>query len=238
MKNLFKSILILSGVASLSAMGGTYTTTFPLNENPISESGAWINGGVVGLDWSNCATASGFVYGAQTGAGTGIAQYTDSTALLAGTWGPTQTVSAVVKVWNQAPATVGQEVELRLLSNLSAHSSTGYEITYSVCAADPYTGIARWDGELGVYSIMATENSHYARDGDTVTAVASNGVIYLYINGSLILQASDSTYTNGNPGIGFFLDNNNGTSSPGNSTDFGFTSFTASDSISHHHHHR
>jgi hypothetical protein len=67
-------------------------------------------------------------------------------------------------------------------------------------------------------------------------------VIYLYINGSLILQAADSTYTSGNPGIGFFLDNNNGTSSPGHSTDFGFSSFTASDSITgtggHHHQHQ
>ena len=31
----------------------TYTTNFPLTENPISEGGKWTNGQTVGLDWAN-----------------------------------------------------------------------------------------------------------------------------------------------------------------------------------------
>src|SRR5690349_19703043 len=36
--------------------GQTYTTTFPLTENPISEGGRWNSGGAVGLDWHDVST--------------------------------------------------------------------------------------------------------------------------------------------------------------------------------------
>ena len=41
--------------------GNFYTTNFPLTENPISESGKWINGGVAG--WLNVRTTPGHVFG-------------------------------------------------------------------------------------------------------------------------------------------------------------------------------
>jgi hypothetical protein len=39
----------------------TYTTNFPLSENPISESGRWINGGIFGK--TDVQTAQGKAYG-------------------------------------------------------------------------------------------------------------------------------------------------------------------------------
>lgn len=217
---------------ALPCFAGTFYSVFPVTESPVDQHGFWINGKQTGLDWSNCVVNAGFIYGTQDGSGTGNGQYTDSRAQLTGTWGATQMVSAVVKVYNQAAATVGQEVELWVHSSISAHSITGYEIDYSVCAADPYVAIARWDGALGNYVILgAVDFTHYAQSGDTISGLYSNGVVYLYINGSLIISRSDSTYTTGNPGIGFFLDNNNGTTSPGNSTNFGFNSFMATDWI-------
>ena len=45
----------------------SYSTNFPLTEDPISEGGRWINGSV-GLDWKNCRTTPGLAFGTQSGA--------------------------------------------------------------------------------------------------------------------------------------------------------------------------
>ena len=39
--------------ATTSGINGSYSTTFPLTENPISEGGSWTNGGATGLGWAN-----------------------------------------------------------------------------------------------------------------------------------------------------------------------------------------
>ncbi len=42
----------------------SYSTHFPLNEAPISESGNWINGATDGIDWYDVMTKNGVAYGA------------------------------------------------------------------------------------------------------------------------------------------------------------------------------
>ena len=62
-------------------------------------------------------------------------------------------------------------------------------------------------------------------NGAVVSASITNGVITGYLNGVPIIRATDNTFTNGNPGMGFWLDG----ASPSVETDYGFTSFTATD---------
>ena len=107
--------------------GNSYTTNFPLTENPISEGGRWINGGTVGLDWTNVRTSPGKAYGTQSGA-----SYTDSTALLTGSWGNDQQVTATVYATTPPAENCYPEVELRLRSAISAHQNRGYEIGWMV----------------------------------------------------------------------------------------------------------
>src|SRR5215472_4668227 len=64
---------------------GSYVTTFPNDEFPISEGGIWMGGRTVGLDWSDLGTVRGHSYGRVIGSG-----YDDPTALLSGSWGPDQ----------------------------------------------------------------------------------------------------------------------------------------------------
>ena len=97
------------------ANAGTYTTNFPLTENPISEGGKWINGKTVGIDWANVSTTPGLAIGRQSSS----IKYDDATALLTGTWGPDQSVTATVHTVNQN-SNIFEEVELRLRSSLSA----------------------------------------------------------------------------------------------------------------------
>ncbi len=71
------------------ALANTYTTNFASTENPISQSGIWVNGGAVGLDWNNVQTTGGVkAWGTQVPSGAGT---NDSIAALTGTWGTNQT---------------------------------------------------------------------------------------------------------------------------------------------------
>ncbi len=197
-----------------------YGTSFPLTEDPISESGNWINGGVVGLDWNNVLTTTGLAQGQSPSS----AAYSDPTALLAGTWGPNQTVQATVYSINQN-ANYYQEVELRLRSRLSAHNCTGYEINFRCLqTSDAYMQIVRWNGALGSFTYVSSYNGaqYGVASGDVVKATIIGNVINVYKNGILIGTGTDSTYATGNPGIGFDF----GCGST--YTDFGFTNLTAS----------
>jgi hypothetical protein len=201
----------------------TYTTKFPLTENPISENGAWINGKTVGLDWTNVRTTPGFAFGTEIG----NSGYDDSTAVLAGTWGPDQTVEATVHTTVSQNDNIYAEVELRLRSSLSAHRATGYEVNFRCSkSSNAYTQIVRWNGPLGSFSyVNAAGGSRYGvADGDVVKATIVGNVITVYINNTKVLQGTDSTFTSGSPGIGFYLQGATGLMSQ-----YGFTSFTATD---------
>jgi len=200
----------------------TYTTNFSLTENPISENGNWENGKSVGLDWADAATVPGRAFGLEPGTN----GYDDTAALLTGNWGPDQTAQATVYSVNQNDS-IYEEVELRLRSSLSAHIATGYEILFRCSKSkDAYAEIVRWNGPLGSFTYLDRHNGaqYGVATGDVVKATIAGNVITAYINGVQVAQATDSTYPNGHPGIGFFLQGTTGVNH-----DYGFTSFTASD---------
>ena len=207
---------------------GLYSTTFKLSENPISDGGKWVNGGVTGLDWTNVSTTPGHAIGHETGA-----SYTDGTAILQGlSWAQDQKATAVVFATAAPIEACFQEVELRLRTVISPHSIAGYEINYKFSAdSSAYMQIIRWNGPVGDFTPL---QSFYGQQfgvnqGDTVVATIVGNVISAYKNGVLQGQATDSTFTNGSPGIGFNLENApNGCS--GTNSSYGFSSFTALDS--------
>jgi len=232
MRKLFILCLILLALAFLSgaeAIATTYTTSFPLTENPISENGNWINGGTVGLDWSNVQTTGGSpgkAYGTQNGA---TAEYNDSIALLTGTWGPNQTVTATVYTTITGNSNF-EEVELHVRSSLSAHNSTGYEINFSVNPSNPYVQIVRWNGPFGSWTELNGTGSYGAKNGDVIMAkVDSTNTITAYINGTAVLSWQDSTFTTGSPGVGFYAQSTTGTITD---NQYGFTNFSATDGTS------
>ncbi|MGA2515980.1 MAG: InlB B-repeat-containing protein [Thermodesulfobacteriota bacterium] len=218
---LFLIFIIIFAFYQLS-FANTYTTTFPLTENPISESGMWINGGTVGLDWCNVQTnggSPGLAYGTETGS----INYNDSTALLTGTWGPNQTVTATVYTTITGNSNY-EEVELRVRSSLSAHNCTGYEINFSVNPSNPYVQIVRWNGALGDFTELNGTGSSGAKNGDVILATISGSTITAYINGTAVLSATDSTYSTGSPGMGFYVQGVSGIDSQ-----YGFTYYSATD---------
>lgn len=224
-----------------------YSTAFPRTENPIHEGGMWVGGSDAGASifaggnvwnggrlWGDVQTASGLAYGVDE-----PTQYGDPTAILTGTWGPGQTVTATVRIEKTPIGQCCHEVELRLRSKISLHRITGYEAYCSVMPDNTYCHIARWNGPAGSFwNIDAGKNSMYLADGDVMKATATGSnptIITLYRNGVKILQATDTgaagggsgaygPWTSGNPGFGFY-DN----SGDDHWKDFGFSRFSASD---------
>jgi hypothetical protein len=211
---------LLTGSFSGSLWGNSYIASFSVTENPISENSNWITGGLVGLDWTDVATVPGLAYGTESG-GNG---YDDASAVLAGDWGPDQMAQATVHTSNQ-DSTIWEEVELRLRTTITPGSITGYEINFR-CTVDgsQYIQIVRWDGAFANFTYLNTTSGPGLNDGDFIMATIVGDVITVYVNYVPVLQAIDDTYTRGSPGMGFFL---SGTS--GVNTDYGFTSFAASD---------
>ena len=199
----------------------SYTTNFPLTENPISESGNWINGGSVGLAWSNVRTTPGLAFGTESGSG----GYDDSTAVLAGSWSADQMAQAVVHSTNQN-SNVFEEVELRLRTTIAANRITGYEFNFRALASgDIYVQIVRWNGAFGSFSLIDSLKGPGIHNGDVIKATAVGNILTSYVNGNQILQVTDSTYNSGSPGMGFF--NQSGTASL--DSNYGFSSFTAAE---------
>ena len=227
-KRLAMEYLVVTLLLPAVAVAQTYTTHFPLTENPISEDGEWINGGAVGLDWTNVQTTPGFAFGTMPGT-EGSAGYADSWALLSGTWGPDQTAQAMIN----APSTnddCHQEMELVLRGNLSAHVATGYEI--SVKAANDsssYLIIVRWNGAYGDFTYLANllGSIYGVKTGDVFEATIVGNVITAYINGVQKATATDDTYATGLPGMGFYLGHYNYPICAGTNAGYGFANYTA-----------
>jgi hypothetical protein len=202
----------------------TYSTSFPLTENPISEGGRWVNGFTTGIDWSDVATKPGMAYGPQR---SGF--YNDPTALLTGTWGPDQRVTAVIA--GTANSLCGEEVELRLRSTISGHNNRGYEVTFknSTDPGSTYLIIVRWNGAFGDFTYLFDQRGDpkfFIQPGDVISATIVGNLITAYKNGTVVGQVTDNSFTSGQPGIGFSFDTS---SCSGVGAQFGFSSVTATD---------
>ena len=176
----------------------SYSTTFQLKEDPISEGGHWMGGKTVGLDWGNVSTTPGYAVGRA-----GPKRFADSVALLTGDWPANQSVEFVVdkrKVFSYP------EVSMRLRSSLSAHNCDGYEISYSLKDNDTaYLIIVRWNGALAdfTYLVNAHGKQYGVKTGDVLKTTMIGNEIKTYKNGVLMGTAKDNTYIHGSPGFGF-----------------------------------
>jgi len=226
-----KKILVAFAVF-LTAVGGvtaavSYTTAFPASENPISEGGAWVTGKALGINWSDVRTTPGQAFGTQTGAD----GFNDSLAVVQGTWPADQSATATVYTVNQQNGDVFEEVELLLRFAIAPGIARGYELNYSLRNdGSQYAQVVRWNGALGDFTLLdARVLNHVLQTGDQVSATIAGNLLTTYVNGQAIFSVSDpdNAFADGNPGMGFFLQN------PGvagiSTADYGFTCFAASE---------
>lgn len=191
-----------------------YTTNFSTTENPILEKGAWITGKKTGLDWTDPRVSGGLAFGTQVTANG--PDYDDGVAILAGTWGATQTVTATVFTQNQTTATY-EEVELWGRAEILPHSIKGYETAFRTTSdGSQYIGIVKWLGSLNSF-LQLGSNCTFGTDGvpglvtgDVVSVTVSGTTtttITAKVNGTTRCTQTDSSspYLTGNPGFGLWL---------------------------------
>jgi hypothetical protein len=190
---------------------GSYTTNFPGTENPISEGGVWSN---VGQDWTSVRTTPGLAFGTNGAANA----YDDSYAHLSG-FSPDQTAQATIYIAPNIDQSETHEVELLLRWSDSAGLARGYEVTVNFQGG---CGTARWNGAPGDFTVLPGGGSvGTPQTGDVYKATITGNVIKVYYNNAFIYSVTDSAYSSGNPGIGFFK------RPAGANNVFGFSSFTA-----------
>jgi hypothetical protein len=201
----------------------SHRADFSNDETPISEGGLWRNARTDGVDWCDVITRNGVAFGEVTRMGVAeqraeqgnldasaadaapVGDYDDPTAVLGGKWGLNQFVKARVFSRNQTNEYF-QEVEIRLRTTIEPHSCTGYEVFWRCLKTDEaYAEIVRWDGKIGSWKSLArkTGPEFGVKDGDIVEACMVGNVIRGYINGVEVTTATDDTYAEGGPGIGF-----------------------------------
>lgn len=213
----------------------SYSTAFPLTENPISEGGTWLSGGTVTGAWQDVRTTPGLAFAAGVCASP---PYNDPIALLNGSWAADQQAFAHVRTVNQQ-AGFNQEVECHLRAELKANRAWGYEILWKCFNnSNWYTDIVRWNGFPDDFDILVhTTSGPGLANGDLVCARMVGSVITAYVNGVLVNShdtAGDSApvsgggparYVSGAPGLGFFQHGATTVTLP----DFGFIDFSANE---------
>jgi hypothetical protein len=239
------SVAASEGVRRLRPFKGhSYSTTFPLTENPISEGTVWIGGEAAGEAcadgqcWGNMQTVPGEAFGVSE-----PTQFGDPTAILTGQWEPNQTVQGTVLVRSLQPSKgCCHELELRLRTTISGNTITGYEAYCSLIPTNPYCHIASWGGPNGSYvnldECLGHSPDRYLKDGDRLEASIYGTkpvTITTYVNGIQVMQVIDDgtcmfsdgskhgPWTSGNPGIGQYDSKDSGFRS------FGWSSFSAND---------
>ncbi len=221
-KIILASLFIMNASATWAR---NYTTTFPLTENPLSENGNWINAFPM-------RTSGGVAYGTQTGLET-HPPYNDAAAVLAGQWGPDQSVTAIIHSINQQGGNVYEEVELNVRMIITATTIAGYDVDFK-CAHEgfSYVEIGYWNGTHG--DILKNEGTLFKQisgpgvyNGDTIKVTAIGDVISVYQNGKQLMSITDNNPNHpktGSPGIGCYQQGASGVNS-----DFGLSRFTATD---------
>jgi len=199
----------------------TVMADFSRPELPISGNGAWRHRGTA---WRDVRTIANHAVGTQNGRG----GYDDSYAYLTG-FGPDQTAQAVLWI-DPAISNDYHEVELLLHWADSPGSARGYECNLAWNGA--YAQIVRWNGPFGNFNYVVDQKKFGPgimppRTGDIFKASISGATIRVYLNKNdgkgdqLIATGADGIFSDGNPGIGFFIQ---GDVDP---THFGFSGYRA-----------
>jgi hypothetical protein len=203
---------------TVGPVGRSYKTNFPTVQNPISEGGNWVTATTPGVNWSDLKTggcackavsavkvvAPGLAESAGANSNAG-----DALAVLAGTWGSTQSATATI-----ANKPIQGEYEIHLRVN--PETGQGYEITWQ--SGGSFI-IVTWYGPG--YNILYSGGlpAGHPAIGDRLTATINGNVITMLINGNQVVQYTDTanTFPAGNPGFGF---NEGG-------GDYGYSNFSA-----------
>lgn len=178
-----------------SAAPAFYSTTFPTNENPLSEGGRWTDGGPFG--WNNMQVVAGNAVGTTHTPST----YQDNLAILSG-FSSNYYIEGVI--WRAPGYNPAQphEIELVVRFGFSSGVARGYEVLVN-SAGD--SDIVRWNGAVGDFNAgQGTGAIGPVVNGDLIRVEVIGSTITVRKNGAIVMTASNITWPTGQPGVGAF----------------------------------
>ena len=213
--------------ASMAWAAPIYTTNFSANEIPISESGAWSH---ISPLWASVQTSGGLAFGTQVGNLANPAAFNDSNANLSG-FSANVTITATVHLAADIADGQTHEVELLFRMGGDATHTRGYEMSFDTGGN---VTLVRWNGDLGDYTFVnhtggANNEVGGLKNGDTISAKASGHTFTASVNGVLIYTATDDTWKDGQPGIGFFVRKDGAAADAAFNSKYAFSSLTVVD---------
>lgn len=184
----------------------------------MSAGGIWNTGFTTGLDWNDCQTTGGNCIGSQD---TLSPRYADDLAQL-----KSSAFAASPGQWARAtqfivPGYTGNsgshECELHLYQEITPHGARSYECTIGINAGAPdgvYVFVVLWPGAAGEFTTLYDPHGGVGSYINTPTfpvsgdrwyaQVTTSGVITLEQNEIVIGTVTDTTWTSGQPGLGFW----------------------------------
>lgn len=178
---------------------GTYSTDFPLDEDPISEGGAW---SAIASPWLRIRTIDGIAKPNDY-----VTGYNDNYAMLSG-FGPDVEITATVYIGGQAPYG-----EILLLARIEQTETTlrCYEFLYD---GDGAVQLMRWNGPSGDFSPIGGETGPAGplQDMDQLRMRVVGDTITIFHRRPpedwvQIGETHDAMWADGQPGMGFFVRN-------------------------------
>jgi len=196
------------GEANPVSQASSYATAFASTENPLSEGGIWVQGGVDGGSWNNVKTDGANCIGASDTFYL-TSRYADDVAHLKKSFfdfvDNQYAQGTVYKADGYTGNGGSHEVELLLRWEITNGNIRGYEVLFGVPGLG-YLAIVRWNGPLGDYTALYADATSIAaiQDGDVLRAEMIGNQITVYKNTVQVAQVSDSAFTEGQPGVGFW----------------------------------
>lgn len=179
----------------------SYSTSFPLTENPISEGGAWL---APPTGWTNVRSTPGDAFGTQSAHTP--PPFDDSVAIRSVAYPPNHSVQCTMHMVG-AVGTRAQEVELLLRATQGSNTLSLYEIDIKITGAFHFV---QWNGALNDFTVLRANvtNNVVIADGAVWYASIVGRIITVKCNG-LVCDTYDTTgdavpLSTGRPGTGMW----------------------------------
>lgn len=186
----------------------SYSTQFDLDENPINESGSWKRGTDIGF-YQAPRSLGGICYAQGTNAA-----YDDSIAHLINHGIPVNHRVGVIvsRTGGYTPPDsheIGLYLRMVIGMGTGGNKVRGYECLFPFTGAGSFQ-IIRWNGTVNdnlanFTSVSGSGSPGTINDGDLIEAQIVGSTIKCYHNGNLFRTSTDATWSDGNPGLGFFI---------------------------------
>ena len=184
----------------------SYFTTFPTDENPLSEGGRWRVGSSASNNYQNPRTLSGDCFGANTSSG-----FDDCLAHVQGMQIPNNhRIDVTIRKTAGYTPPDSHEVGIYGRMVIGSQFVRGYEIL--IAFSPGAFQVIKWLGVATTFpenfTILSTSgNPPAVDDGDVFRVDFIGNVITCYRNGVLFNTTTDtdSPWLDGNPGMGFFI---------------------------------